>query len=126
MRFLIDNNLSPGLVKYLGDFGIEAAHLREFGLSAAPDESVLEFARGQSMVLLSADTDFGTILARTGMDRPSVVLIRRLANRRAGEQAALLAANLTQIDEDLDAGAVVVISDDVVRIRRLPLGASRR
>ena len=39
-------------------------------------------------VLISADTDFGAILARSKPDRPSLLLIRRLAGRRAIEQVA--------------------------------------
>ena len=48
-------------------------------------------------------------------------LIRRLAGRPAAEQSAIILANLDQIAEDLAAGAVVVIGDDWIRIRRLPM-----
>jgi hypothetical protein len=51
---------------------------------------------------------------------PSILLIRRLAGRRAVEQSAIILANLDQIAEDLAVGAVVVIGDDWIRIRRLP------
>ena len=50
-----------------------------------------------------------------------LTLIRRLAGRRAAEQSAIILANLDQIAEDLTAGAVVVIGDDRIRIRRLPM-----
>jgi len=56
-----------------------------------------------------------------GRPAPSVLLIRRLAGRRAAEQSAIILANLDQIAEDLTAGAVVVIGDDWIRIRRLPM-----
>jgi uncharacterized protein (DUF433 family) len=52
---------------------------------------------------------------------PSVLLIRRLAGRRAAEQSAIILANLDQIAEELTAGAAVVIGDDWIRIRRLPM-----
>ncbi len=48
-------------------------------------------------------------------------LLGRLTGRRAAEQSAIILANLDQIAEDLTAGAVVVISDDRIRIRRLPM-----
>ena len=56
-----------------------------------------------------------------GATGPSVLLIRRLTGRRAAEQSAIILANLDQIAEDLTAGAVVVIGDDRIRIRRLPM-----
>jgi len=78
MRFLIDNNLSPRLVAILAESGHDAVHVRDRELHAATDEVVLEWARLEQRVLLSADTDFGTILAHSRARSPSVVLLRRL------------------------------------------------
>jgi predicted nuclease of predicted toxin-antitoxin system len=72
--------------------------------------------------LVSADTDFGAILARTHAAGPSVVLVRRVAGRRVEALAGLLLANLPEFEEDLAAGSVVAIGDDTVRVRRLPIG----
>jgi hypothetical protein len=49
------------------------------------------------------------------------MLIRRLSGRRAIEQAAIILANLDVVSEDLDSGAVVVLTDEWVRVRRLPI-----
>ena len=49
------------------------------------------------------------------------MLIRRLTGRRAAEQAAIILANLDVVSEDLDSGAVVVLTDEWVRVRRLPI-----
>lgn len=101
--------------------GHDATHLRELNLRDAPDPVVLEYARSDGCVLISADTDFGALLARSRADRPSVILIRRLVGRRAADQSAIILANLSQVAEDLAAGAVVVVGDDSIRIRRLPM-----
>ncbi len=92
MRLLLDNNLSPHLVGPLRDAGHDAQHVRDHGLQTAPDATVLQRARERDQVLVSADTDFGTLLARTGTDEPSVILIRRSSARRASELATLPAA----------------------------------
>ena len=121
MKFLIDNNLSPLLAEGLKAAGHDAVHLRDLGMQAAPDPAVLQRAQVEERVLVSADTDFGGLLSRSHATGPSVLLIRRLAGRRAAEQSAIILANLDQIAEDLIAGSVVVIGDDWIRIRRLPM-----
>ena len=78
MRLLLDNNLPLRLAALLNDTGHDAEHVRDHGMQSAPDEAVLELARQQRRTLISADTDFGTLLARTGAASPSIVLIRRL------------------------------------------------
>lgn len=121
MRFLLDNNLAPALVPLLSAVGHDTEHVRDHGMQSAPDDSVLELAERTGRVLVSADTDFGMLLARTGARGPSVVLIRRSTARRAHELAALLLANLDQVSDDLAAGAVVVVTDTDVRVRLLPI-----
>jgi predicted nuclease of predicted toxin-antitoxin system len=90
-------------------------------MRGATDPVVLEFARSEHRILISADTDFGGLLARERASSPSFLLIRRLEGRRAAEQAAIILANLGPIAEDLAAGAVAVLGDEWVRVRRLPL-----
>lgn len=125
MRLLPDNNLSPRLTDYLRDGGHDTEHVRDHGLQAAPDEEVLHFASVHERVLVSADTDFGALLARTGAEQPSLLLIRRSRARRADEMAALLLANLEQVTDDLHAGAIVVVTDTDLRIRSLPIPPGR-
>ena len=121
MKFLVDNNLSLLLADALKAAGHDAAHLRDLGMQAATDHVVLEHARADERILVSADTDFGGLLAWSGASTPSVILIRRLAGRRAAEQAAIILANLDQVADDLTAGAIVVLHEDSLRVRRLPM-----
>lgn len=72
-------------------------------------------------VIVTADTDFGTLLARSGLVGPSVVLVRELLGLSVDDQGRLIAANLGQIRSALEAGAVVVLSTDGIRVRPLPI-----
>ena len=92
-------------------------------MASATDPVVIDAARAQSRVLISADTDFGTLLARTHAITPSFLLVRRASGRRASEQAAIILSNLDTVRADLDAGAIVVLGEATLRIRRLPIGA---
>ena len=109
----------PGRLRLAG--GQKAVHVRTYALQSAPDDVVLQRARGEGRVLISADTDFGALLARQHADRPSVLLLRSATPRRAVDQARLILANLPAIEDDLMAGSVVILSDNRLRIRRLPL-----
>lgn len=120
MRLLLDENLSPAVSGYLVEAGHDVVHVRDRGLTSAIDEVVFAQAVADR-VLVRADTDFGTLLARSGADKPSVVLIRRAVGRRAAQQARLLIDNLPEVQDDLEVGAVVVFGEETIRIRRLPI-----
>lgn len=121
MRLLLDENLSPALCGFLIEAGHDVVHVRDLGLATAGDDVVLASAAAERRVLISADTDFGTMMARSGASEPSVVLIRRAGGRRAAEQASLLIDNLPVAKDDLENGAVVVLGEKTMRIRRLPI-----
>lgn len=65
--------------------------------------------------------DFGTLLALRKVNTPSVILFRRGSQHRPSDQAELLEANLPQLADALQAGSIVVIQPDRIRIRALPL-----
>ena len=122
MRFLIDNALSPLVAERLREAGHNAVHVRAYDLQAATDEVIVERAREEQRIAVSADTDFATILALRLARQPSFVLFRRGTERRPEQQAALLLANLAAIEDDLERGAIVVIEPGRLRIRTLPVG----
>jgi predicted nuclease of predicted toxin-antitoxin system len=124
VRFLVDECLSPTLAANLQEAGHDAVHIVDLGVRGSPDTVVMQLARLQRRVLLSADTDFGELLARSNDAGPSVVLFRGYEVEPAAMAATLL-ANLDQIEELLTVGAIVVILDDRIRVRRLPLGVDR-
>ena len=121
MRFLLDENLSPALVDLLKVAGHDAIHVRELGLASASDDAILERAGTDGRTLISADTDFGQLLAGSGAKLPSLILLRRETDRTATAQAQLLLGNLNEVLTDLEAGAIVVMEATSMRVRRLPV-----
>jgi predicted nuclease of predicted toxin-antitoxin system len=124
MRFLIDNALSPGVADLLRDAGFDALHVRALDLQHADDETIFERAALDQFVIVSADTDFGTLLATRTASRPSVILFRGRGSRRPDVLARLLLANLAQLSEALDAGSVVTFEPSRVRVRALPIASA--
>ena len=70
--------------------------------------------------MISSDTDFGELLVTSGATLPSLVLFRQ-GNRGPEHQAAVLLANVETVADDLEAGAIVVLTDNRIRIRKLPI-----
>jgi predicted nuclease of predicted toxin-antitoxin system len=124
LRFLLDESVSPLVTLRLVAAGHDAVHVHDVGLTSASDPVVLDAAKTADRVLITLDAGFGALIAHSGSLVPSVVLFRGDVTRRPVAQAEVLRANLDQFTRDLEEGAVVVIGDDRIRIRRLPIGES--
>lgn len=121
MRLLVDANLSPRVAARLRGEGHDAVHVTEIGMLAAPDEVIFAHAADSGLVIISADTDFGELLAVSGATRPSVVLLRSADHLTPDQQATLLIANLPAVADELDSGAAVSIARGRLRVRPLPV-----
>jgi predicted nuclease of predicted toxin-antitoxin system len=114
-------DISYRLCALLDNAGHQAVHVDQFSLGAAEDVAILDFARSGKWVVVTSDTDFGTLLAAQRATAPSVILTREVSTLPVDDLARLLIVNLSAFDEALMTGAVVAISPRGIRVRRLPL-----
>jgi len=119
-RILLDQGLPATAAAILRDDGWDAVHVREIAMDEATDSEILEYAAGESRVVITLDRDFPQILALTAAHRPSVVLIRQ-QRLRGPELAALIVSIWRSHEHALEHGCVLKTGIRGTRVRRLPL-----
>jgi predicted nuclease of predicted toxin-antitoxin system len=121
MKLLLDMNLTPRWVGYLVEAGWETIHWSSVGAFDAKDSAICGWARENGHAVVTADLDFPQMLAHTGDDGPSIVLLR--GDPLTPEVRGFgLAAALAECEASLDSGAIATIGwDDRLRVRLLPL-----
>lgn len=119
-RLLLDQGLPRSTARFLAADSWDVVHVGDLDLSRATDAEILHTARETSRICITLDADFHAILAVAGESAPSVIRIRKEGLNGAA-LANLIAAVWPRIESDLRAGAVVTITEDSVRTRRLPI-----
>ena len=96
MRLLIDAALSPLVARKLRDSGYDAVHVRDRGMVSARDSEIVALAELEDRIIISADTDFGTLLTLRRQAKPSFILLRRDIERRPHLQVEVLLRELPE------------------------------
>ena len=122
MKFLIDSALSPVLAALPQQAGHDPIHVRSIELQHADDDVIFERAAAEHRIVVSADADFGTLLALRSSRQPSVIQFRGEGSRKPDALARTLLANLPQLVDALENGSIVTFEPARVRVRLLPIG----
>lgn len=120
VKILLDENLPRRMSQSIVAEGHDVVHVEDVGLRGEADEVVFRAALDQGRVLVTADTDFGAILALSAAPFPSVVLLRG-GDHGTDKRARRIIEVLVLTQSALLSGAVVVAEPGRLRIRRLPL-----
>ncbi len=119
-RLLVDQGLPRSAGAFLRHSGWDVVHVSEIGMSRASDADILQRARAESRVCVTLDADFHSLLATSGERSPSTIRIRK-EGLDAAALAALLQGIWPRIEDVLDSGALVTVTEQSIRVRRLPI-----
>jgi len=120
MKFLLDMPISPKTEEFLKKQGYDAIRVDKLKMHKATDKEIFDYAIGRNMVVITADLDFGKILAYFKSSTPSVIIFR-LRYPSPENINKLLRTVLPRVREELEAGSLILVEDDRIRIKKLPI-----
>jgi len=114
MNFLADESVDRVVVSALRAAGYDTSYIAE-GLAGITDAAVLDAAKAENRVLITADKDFGDLVFRQSRQSPGVLLLR-LTGLSPARKGALVVAYVRAHSQDLPR-AFAVASPGGIRIR---------
>ncbi len=120
-RLLADENLHSQVVVHLRSLDMDVRSVREEGWVGTPDAELLRLAVGEMRVIVTHDSDFGTLVIRGGQAVYGILYLRP-GHMRPSETIALVQSVLRE-EFDVTPPFIVVaqrVGDDVtIRVREL-------
>jgi predicted nuclease of predicted toxin-antitoxin system len=120
MKFLLDMPVSFLLLEVLQAHGHEGVHAHQIGKDCAPDDELLEIARRESRVIITADLDFPRLMALSLAEGPGLILFRG-GNYSDREMCDLLTRVLRKVPSEILERSICVVDRKRIRVTRLPL-----
>ena len=117
---LMNENFPAPALKLLRDLGVQAESVQEL-MPGAPDPAVLAYAREQGHWLVTFDRDYGELVFARGELPPVAIVYIRQQPYPPTRPADLLLSLLSRAG-DVE-GHFVTVSEQSIRLRRLPASA---
>ena len=115
MRFLIDRCAGRRVAEWLRAQGHDCLEARSIGGPDPGDRALLDRATAERRILVTIDTDFGTLVFREGASHTGVI---RLPDVPARTRITLMSDVLTRFAADLEGGAIVTVRGSRIRVSR--------
>ncbi len=119
VKLLLDENLSPSIAVLLCQDGVDAAHIRDRGMTGATDAEVLERAYSEDRILVTANVEDFEKLARARDLHVGIILVEE-GDLLRDEQDRLVRDALAAIDAEVAAGR-----DMINRVLRISVSGAR-
>jgi predicted nuclease of predicted toxin-antitoxin system len=119
VRLKVDENLPDQLADLLVQHGYDAVTVADQGWRGMADGDLWQGIQAEGRWLVTADKAFADLRRSPPGSHAGVILLRSAEESRA-DYLQLAGMALAQVKLDEVAGAVVVVNDRGVRIRRAP------
>ena len=115
IRILTDENISPRVIDFLKDQGIDVLDTKEQKWYGKEDEELLEIAYQEQRFVLTHDSDFGTLAINEGKRNYGIIYLRlRNLNPR---NVIRVYEQLLCLDVSVSPGTILVVEEARARIR---------
>lgn len=104
--------------------GHDALHVRAIALHRSDDVVVFDRAAADERIVVSADTDFGALLANRSAQKPSLIQFRGQGSRNPRVSAHTILSNLLPLVDALNSGSIVTFELSRIRVRALPINVA--
>ncbi len=120
MKFLLDMPVSKSLLDVIHSFGHEGVHASDIGKAFATDSELLEMARIENRVIITADLDFPQLLALTFAVGPGIIMFRG-GNYSDKGMCDLLVRVFKEVPPENLQISICVVDQKRIRITQLPV-----
>jgi predicted nuclease of predicted toxin-antitoxin system len=118
-RFKIDENLPDEIAELLGQHGHDAVTVADQGWEGLADSELWRGIQAEGRWLVTADKEFAD-LRRFPPGTHAGVILLRLVRQNRHDYSLLMETLLGHVELDELVGAVIVVNDRGVRVRRAP------
>lgn len=115
IKILADENVSPKVVAYLRNCGLDVLDVKEQKWFGKTDVDILHIAYSQKRFVLTHDSDFGDLAMNEGAPCYGVLYLR-LKDLKPNH-VIHVCRRLVEKDFELEPGTILVITDSRVRMR---------
>jgi predicted nuclease of predicted toxin-antitoxin system len=113
--------ISYKVARWLNTKGYDAVHLSDENLHQLPDDMIIEKAIVENRIILTADMDFGQMLAFTKFEIVSVIQFRVLDLSFENIITKLQIVFESYADQLKTCAAIITIQENKIRFKTLPI-----
>jgi len=117
VKFLLDQNISPKVTRYLNELGHDAQDTRGLQKQHASDDELWELAQRQGRFFVTFDLDFSD-LRKYPPGPKSGIFVFRTRSTTSRTVIKLLNAILEEYPERKLYGKLLIVTENQVRIRK--------
>jgi predicted nuclease of predicted toxin-antitoxin system len=112
--------ISPRVALWLNSLGHNAIHISENNLHKLSDDLIIEKAITENRVVLTADMDFGQLLALDSYGKVSIIQFR-VSNFKSDYLISKMELVFEEFKDRLNDNFIITVEDNRIRFRLLPI-----